>query len=348
MPDINYMGAPTSFLPDAAKTWQQGPMGGIQYNNQMDDYNRIMGVQHFLQQLGAQRAQQEQGEFEAGAPIRQLERDAKGETLQGQMPFLRQQAGEKAQTDIAGQQFKRQTDYSPDAQKDFFRQLRQKATDDQWKNYQAELTAGANLANEALEIEKTQGPQVAMQHVQQKVQELQSKGIQLPAYFADATKWKSIRDAGVQSIGHMQEMEKTNAEIKGRLDVAKEHSRGAIGAASARANVEAKLSPEQLLVRLQTKVFSGDATPEEVQQYSAQVSRKWDEQLTKNPVLQQLQFQANSPDNTTKKKTSQANLQSAKDVFMAQWGLKPTDAPKPKPADKKAGPVKFGDMPKAQ
>ena len=87
---------------------------------------------------------------------------------------------------------------------------------------------------------------------------------------------------------------------------------------------------------------------EEVQQYGAQVHRKWGDNINKNPILQSLQMQAQR--GGEKGINAQVQLDNARNEFMRQWGVKVKDAePTPQPAKaKKSGPVKFGDMPKAK
>ena len=348
MAQTNYLN-PTSFLPNVAQAFPDGgPMAGIQYHNQMNDYNRIMGIQHFLQQLGAQREGQEHTEFMAGAPLRALKGQRESEQLQGELPFVKQLASETAQTAIGSQRFTRETAQSTEAKTEFFRGLRQKATDDQWKQYQTELNAGANLANTALQIAENEGETKAQAYVQHQIQQLQSRGIELPQDFTDPKRWKGLRDSAVQSVGHMQTMEKTGAEVAGRQSVAETQARATVAAAGARQGAEPKLSPDQLLGQLQTKVFNGSASPEEVQQYGAQVHRKWGDNINKNPILQSLQMQAQR--GGEKGINAQVQLDNARNEFMRQWGVKVKDAePTPQPAKaKKSGPVKFGDMPKAK
>ena len=343
MPTTNYMN-PSAFLPNVAQAFPDGgPMAGIQYHNQMSDYNKLMGVQHFLQQLGAQRAQQEQGEFEAGAPIRALERQAKGETLQGQMPFMRDLAAQTAETAAGAQRFERETKQSPEAQADFFRQLKQKATDDQWKNYEKELTTGGDLVNEALNIQKTQGATAAMAYAQQQIQVLGEKGIKLPPQFADPSKWKALRDAAVQSIGHMQAMEKVREQGASHERVAHISAAGQVAAAGVRANNASEPRTEDAQYQhLQTLVFSGKATPEQKEQYKAAAELKWQRISSKDDSISILKLKArNNP-------AAAQELKDMRDLFMKYQGFSPaTDNPTPPAAPSAAKPrIKFNQLKK--
>lgn len=336
MADVNYSN-PASFLPKNDFS-ANGPLGGVMWGQQVDDYREQMANQRFLQELARQEAFQKQQEFMQGVPLRGLQRQAQGETLQGQMPFLQQQAGAEAENKIAGAKQQTATEFGPEARGKFFEDIKQKATEDQWKNHQKELIAGAELTHNAIAIQKSQGQMAAQAYMQQGLTKLKDRGITLPQHFADPQLWEPINKAATDSIAHLQEMEKGKLHNTGTLDVAKEHTKATLGAASMKLQGEKLQNEAQAFNVLQSEVFSGDpdkATPEKIARYTAKVEEKWNGVVKGNPALQFLSIQSN--DDTEQGKKSKAAFQAQKDNYMKSQGLKPsTPTPAPKPGGGKS------------
>lgn len=224
MPVTNYIN-PASMAPNM-NMMDQGPLGGMLFYDQLKDYKKAMEMQQMMQSIGVQRAQQEQQEFMGGAPLRQMQGQAQMETLGGQMPFLRQQAGSQAQTSIAQSDFQRNTQFGPEATADALRQLRQRATDDQWRNYGRELTAGAQLLNETIGIQQQQGDFPAQMHLRQGMSRLQQQGINLPEHFNNPQNWLPVLRATTSSLEHMRNIEMER--VKGQEALKQGEQRGIV------------------------------------------------------------------------------------------------------------------------
>lgn len=84
MADINYSN-PSSLLP-SQDLWKQGPLGGLQYYDQSQDYRRSMDMSQSLQNLDLMRKGAEYQDYLAEGPVRQSLRDlnvTKNTTLRG-------------------------------------------------------------------------------------------------------------------------------------------------------------------------------------------------------------------------------------------------------------------------
>lgn len=339
---------PAAFQPKPEMV-QTGPIGALQYGAQMDDYAKIMQVQHFLQELGANQAQQKHAEFMQQAPLRQLEAQGKEETLRGQMPYLRQAAGVQQQHQMAGQNFDINTKFSKGAEDDFFVQLRNRSDEQTWTRFQRELTSGAQLAQQAIDVQKTSGPLAAQAYVQQRREQLMRAGINLPD-MSNPEMWPRMVETGKNAFEHLRAMERTNAEIAGREKVANIQAAAVRDAADSRASPERNTNPDQESVRISRLIASGDATDQEKSWLSGHLERKWAD-IVKGPEYIVDALRAMNPE-TKEGKAAAERLRAAKASFMSMYGVgqrPPVGAPT-HPQAGRAGPaaqprvIDFGDL----
>lgn len=290
--NVNYLN-PAAFAPQTdfrANSF----LGGYIYGNQMDDYRKIMDNQLFLQDLARKQAEMEFGDFQADAPVRDLKRQTDITRMDAELPYIGRRAQAAAETEIAGNNFKRETEFSPQNREDFFRNLRDKADDSKFKTYQRELSAGLDLVNNALAIQKSKSPLLAQGYVDQQLARLRQSGVNLPQIFSQPELWPHLQQAAVQSIQHMQNMEKTKAEIAGRERVATIAANATRDAAAARGGSgNDKLNIDQYITSLSRAVSSGEATPQQQQQLQALLEIKWRKDIVGNsPEMQILELQA--------------------------------------------------------
>jgi len=77
---------PTALRPEIG--WApKNALAGMMYHQNEQDYRQRFDQQTRLQDLGEQEQRYDFAEKREGAPLRQMERQLKGETIQGQMPF---------------------------------------------------------------------------------------------------------------------------------------------------------------------------------------------------------------------------------------------------------------------
>jgi hypothetical protein len=253
MAEVNYVN-PASFQPQTAFR-PSGPLAGALMNQQINDYNQIMGVQHQLQGMGLEEQAMKLGEFKQAAPMRAMERDTKMAQMSAERPFIEQLASSGAQNQISKNNFQRETQFSPEAKTNFFEELKNKAGEEKWKKIQRELEVGFRLAVEAKQLAERNGATAAMGHVQKRIQEYKEAGINLPEdRFMDPNSWDAFIRAGIESQKFMQE-----SELQGKKDTASKERNDADNAASmAREHVRGKYGIAEASIRASAKSSNDD------------------------------------------------------------------------------------------
>jgi hypothetical protein len=165
--------------------------------------------------------------------------------------------------------------------------------------------------------------------------------------------WKPAFETARDSISHLQKLSQLETQGNTSRDVATIHANATRDAASIRAADERPANLDQELVNLQRKVFSGGASPQEVQQYGALVFRKWSDFMTKDPVTMTLSFKASQPGESGIKASKE--LEARKNAFMNGYGVRQVGGPQDHgvgnpnaAAPQSKQPIKFGDLPKAK
>lgn len=294
--EMNYLN-PAAFMPKNNFA-ADGATGALMHHRQDEDYRKIMEVQHFLQQLGAQQAAQKQKEFMEGAPVRALERNVKREELEGQLPYAREAAGSILQGKAAEADYNRKTTHSPEAIEQYFRDMKNKGDDRKWEMTKRELTIGGNLAHQAIQLAETQGEAAAMAFVQQHIKKAKEMGVDLPEkQFMDPQGWRGVVNAARYSIEQMQKIDQI--AVKGNYDLAEADKRGryAVEAAGVRASAAGQGAGRmpniaQRKVQLRSAIASGRLSPEDMtaakEELTGYVMDDFQNQISRDPQLRSL------------------------------------------------------------
>jgi len=235
MADLNYIN-PMSIKPEIG--WApKNALAGMMYHQNEQDYRQMLGQQMRMQDLGEQERRYDFAEKQEGAPLRQMERQLKGETIQGQLPFARQAAGSQLQHGMAKNEFDMKTEFGPEALKAKVTKYLGEADDVKFKRFTQENQYAASLLEQAMSIEQARGPVAAIEYVDQRAKELEQQGFKFPEHFKNPMNWKPMYDAAVNSVKMAQEMKtikaKGNEDVRGRAESGKYTIRAAEIAAEA-------------------------------------------------------------------------------------------------------------------
>ncbi len=332
--EVSYLNPASLLPPNDFKA--SGPLGGVMWAQQADDYRQLMEVQKFLQQIGAQRAQQEQTEFMQGAPVRSQERANKMETLQGENPYLRDVAGATAQNTIAGKNYETNTRYSGSAQEQFFKDLKQKSSDQQWELHKRSLSTGADIAQNAHQIADYQGEAAAMGYIQQQVARGKQMGLDLPEkQLLDPNGRKGILNAARYSVEQMQKIDQQAQKDNASMDRTKVTAGATVEAANLRARAAASLNKppkndKEALARYREIVSDPDISSDQREQaqrlYKMTVDSLWNETLKGRYDLQSAMSDARSPDKARAERGRRA-MEEAYQQFLHNLGVDKMDSP---------------------
>lgn len=324
MAELNYLN-PASFLPQ--NNWKpDGPLGGYMWAQQADDYRKIMEIQHYLQQIGAATESQKYQEMMEGAPVRSQERTNKMEVLQGEHPYLREQARAKAQNDIAGKDFETGTKYSSDSVKQFFTDMRNKNDDRTWELNKRSIVTGADIAHNARQIANTQGEAAALAYVEQQVTRGKQMGLDLPEQqLRNPAGWDALYNSAKNSIAQMQEIEKQAIKDNAATERTRIQAGATVQAAQTRASASGARLPrtfQEARLRYQELISDPNADPEEVQRVQSLANMllqsEWYKHLEKNPGLWADQMQ--SKQNTPQGQAAKERIARAQQEFMQSQG----------------------------
>jgi len=210
MADLNYIN-PMSIKPEIG--WApKNALAGMMYHQNEQDYRQMLGQQMRMQDLGEQERRYDFAEKQEGAPLRQMERQLKGETIQGQMPFARGVARSGAQTQIAGDEFKRQTEYSPERVKSVLSEYTSKLDKAAFDKFQRDREQELGAIEQLMAAKKQFGDVYAVGQAKQLRERLAQAGIQTPADFEDPRKWDFIYSSLMDSVKFTQEMKKVREQ----------------------------------------------------------------------------------------------------------------------------------------
>jgi hypothetical protein len=358
---VNYMN-PSAFMPQNDFK-ANGLLGGYLYGQQMDDYRQLMTDQFFMQELAKQRAAQEQAEFMEGVPLRQQKRTNEMEVLQGEAPFLRDAAGQRVQTEAAGNQFKRETEFSKGAQDQYFWKLRKEQDDHKWKQTQNELAFGAEVANTARQIADQQGELRAMDYVKQQIARGKQMGFSLPEQqLMDPQGRQAIYNAARSSIAQMQAIDlqaqkDTAAETRARIAAEATTTAAQTRASAVGANRLPRNDNEQL-AQVRRVLSDPDASEEEKAQARSIgnmiANKMWNDYLNKNPALQADTFAARRDDERGRQARARVEAEQRRFIESISGGQTPSPTTS-KPATQSGEKVKVkapngqeGYIPKSQ
>jgi hypothetical protein len=357
---VNYMN-PSAFMPQNDFK-ANGLLGGYLYGQQMDDYRQLMTDQFFMQELAKQRAAQEQAEFMEGVPLRQQKRTNEMEVLQGESPFLRDAAAQRVQTEAAGNQSKRETEFSKGAQEQYFWKLKKEQDDHKWKQTQNEIAFGAEIANTARQIADQQGETAALGYIQQQIARGRQMGFNLPEQqLMNPQGRQAVYNAARSSIAQMQAIDlqtqkDTAAETRARIaaDATKEAAKTRATATGARY----ERNDNEQLARVRRVLTDPDASEEEKAQARSIgnmiANKMWNDYLNKNPALQADTFAARRDDERGKQARARVEAEQRRFIESISGGQTPTPST-PKPATQSGEKVKVkapngqeGYIPKSQ
>lgn len=295
MADLNYIN-PMSIKPEIG--WApKNALAGMMYHQNEQDYRQMLGQQMRMQDLGEQERRYDFAEKQEGAPLRQMERQLKGETIQGQLPFARQAAGSQLQHGMAKNEFDMKTEFGPEALKAKVTKYLGEADDVKFKRFTQENQYAASLLEQAMSIEQARGPVAAIEYVDQRAKELEQQGFKFPEHFKNPMNWKPMYDAAVNSVKMAQELKQIRAkgdeEVRGRetsgkftLEAARINSenRGKNAAAARLPSMSNSTAALNYLEReLSQARESGDpeAMTKLAPQYEAALGRKYDDDIKK-------------------------------------------------------------------
>lgn len=314
---MNYFN-PTALQPQIGYK-PDGFLGGYAWNQNYDDHQRMLQVAHEMNQLGLQQERQKTSEFMEGIPLRALQRQGQTETLQGELPFLREAAGAKQQHQIATQNFERETKFSPEAKTNFFRELKEKATDAQWKNYEREIVAGGQLAQKAMMIKQQQGELAAQAYVQQQIAALRQGGVSLPEHFTNPEFWPVLFQAAKNSIKHLQELEMEVTRGQWHKDVATIGAGATRYAADQRATQERNTNEVTLFNDLQQAIANGTATEGQKASFKSLLIKRFTERQSDFMMVEMM--------NASQQKRKPRTVSDIMDEYMAAHGFRKSPTP---------------------
>lgn len=310
-----------------------GLLGGIIYGQQMDDYRKLMETQFFMQELAKQKAAQEQAEFMEGVPLRQQKRTNEMEVLQGENPFLRDAAAQRVQTEAAGNQFKRDTEFSKGAQDQYFWKLRKEQDDHKWKQTQNELALGAEVANTARQIADQQGETAALGYIQQQVAKAKQMGFSLPEQQLMTSQGRqAIYNAARSSIAQMQAIDQqaqkdTAAETRARIAAEATKEAAKTRATATGANRLPRNDNEQL-AQVRRVLTDPDASEEEKAQARSIgnmiANKMWNEYLNKNDALKADVFAARRDDERGRQARARVEAEQRRFIESINGGQTPS------------------------
>lgn len=215
MADLNYLN-PTSLKPEIG--WApKNALAGMMYHQNEQDYRQVLGQQMRLQDLGEQERRYKFEELQSGRPLRDLERNLKSTQVGAQIPLAGDVVRSEQQTKLAGDKFKRDSEFSPEALKASITKYLGEADDVKYKKFMQENQYAASLLEQAISIEKMRGPVAAMDYVDQRAKELEAQGFKFPEHFKNPMNWAPMYDAALNSIKIGQELKRIKA--KGDEDV---------------------------------------------------------------------------------------------------------------------------------
>lgn len=210
MADINYIN-PMSIKPEIG--WApKNALAGMMYHQNEQDYRQMLGQQMRMQELGEQERRYDFSEKQAGAPLREMERQLKGETIQGQLPFARDVARSGAQTQMAGDEFKRKTEYSPERIKSVLSEYTSKMDKAEFDKFQREREQELVAIEQLMAAKKQFGDVYAVGQAKQLRERLAQAGIQTPQDFEDPRKWDFLYNSLMDSVKFTQEMKKVREQ----------------------------------------------------------------------------------------------------------------------------------------
>ena len=297
MADLNYIN-PMSIKPEIG--WApKNALAGMMYHQNEQDYRQMLGQQMRMQDLGEQERRYDFAEKQEGAPLRQMERQLKGRTIQGQLPFAQQAAGSQLQHGIAKNEFDMKTEFGPEALRAKVTKYLGEADDVKFKRFTQENQYAASLLEQAMSIEQARGPVAAIEYVDQRARELEQQGFKFPEHFKNPMNWKPMYDAAVNSVKMAQELKQIRAkgdeDVRGRAESGKYTIRAAeiaAEASKARAAAGGGRTPSMnnstaalnyLERELSQARESGDpeAMTKLAPQYEAALGRKYDDDIKK-------------------------------------------------------------------
>lgn len=234
---------PTSLRPEIG--WApKNALAGMMYHQNEQDYRQRFDQQTRLQDLGEQEQRFDFAEKQEGAPLRQMERQLKGETIQGQLPFAQDVARSGAQTQLAGDEFKRQTEYSPERVKSVLAEYTSKMDKAAFDKFQRDREQELGAIEQLMAAKKQFGDVYAVGQAKQLRERLAQAGIQTPPDFEDPRKWDFIYSSLMDSVKFTQEMRKQRE--KGELD--NEGRRISAGATVRSAEIAAEAAKDRAAV----------------------------------------------------------------------------------------------------
>jgi hypothetical protein len=352
---------PSAFMPQTDYK-PGGLLGGILYGQQMDDYQQLMKDQFFMQELAKQRAAQEQAEFMEGVPLRQQKRTNEMEVLQGESPFLRDAAAQRVQTESAGNQYKRETEFSKGAQEQYFWKLKKEQDDHKWKQTQNEIAFGAEVANTARQIAAQQGEAAALGYIQQQISRGRQMGFNLPEQqLLDPKGRDAVYSAARNSIAQMQAIDQQaqkDAAAETRARIAAEATTTAAQTRATTIGARYERNDNEQLARVRRVLTDPDASEEEKTQARSIgnmiANKMWNDYLNKNPALQADIFAARRDDERGRQARARVEAEQRRFIESINGGQTPTPST-PKPATQSGEKVKVkapngqeGYIPKSQ
>lgn len=346
MADLNYLN-PTALRPEF--NWKpENALAGHLFNQNSQDYRQVLGQQMRLQDLGEQERRYKFEELQSGRPLRDLERNLKSTQVRAQIPLAGDVVRSEQQTKLAGDKFKRASEFSPEALKASITKYLGEADDVKYKKFMQENQYAASLLEQAMSIEKMRGPVAAMDYVDQRARELEAQGFKFPEHFKNPMNWAPMYDAALNSIKIGQELKLTKA--KGDEEVRARNVSGEWGVRQAQVHADARTKtgagtkPPSLpnstaaLNYLEREIAqareSGD--PEAIlryaPQYEAALGRKYDDDIKKMKELGVLSGDVESKVTSGRQKyiTEGMRLQG----FQQRANPEGTSGPGPKPGQK--------------
>lgn len=290
--EVTYIN-PTSLKPEIG--WApKNALAGMMYHQNEQDYRRALDQSNRLQDLNETERRYDFAEKQQGAPLREMERQLKGETIQGQLPFARDVASSTMQRTDASNKFDMKTQFSPERIRATLGEYTKNFDDQQWDKFGKENGYAASLLEQAMAIEKQRGIGEAMAYVDQRKKELEQIGFKFPAHFMNPTLWPSLYTAANESIKYRQEMaqidRKGEWELKGRkesADATRYTADRNFDAAKARGSAAARRpsmnNPIAYVNYIETELSdarnNGDVDKMKAlgPQYQAALERMWDE-----------------------------------------------------------------------
>lgn len=293
---------PTALRPEF--NWKpENALAGHLFNQNSQDYRQRFDQQTRLQDLWEQEQRYDFAEKQEGAPLRQMERQLKGETIRGQLPFAQEVAGSNSRLGLAKNEFDMKTEFGPEALRAKVTKYLGEADDVKFKKFMQENQYAASLLEGAMSIEAARGPVAAIEYVDQRAKELEAQGFKFPEHFKNPMNWKPMYDAAINSVKMAQDLKLTKAkgdeEVRARETSGKytvEAAQIGARAAQAKANATANKPPSMpnstaALNYLEREIAqareSGD--PEAIlrfaPQYEAALGRKYDDDIKKMKEL---------------------------------------------------------------